>query len=476
MVFEHSASKEKQRVAWVSVAAAVLLTGGKLVVGFMTGSLGILAEAAHSGLDLIAALVTCVAVHFSDRPADQDHHYGHGKVENLSALIETVLLLVTCVWIVYEAVHRLFFEEVMVDASIWAFGVVLLSIVVDFTRSRALKRVAVKYNSQALEADALHFETDIWSSAVVFVGLILVRVGQQAGGGAFWARADSIAALMVALIVVHVSIKLGRKTIDVLLDRAPSGIDSTIKHVVRSIEGVEDCRQLRIRQSGSQAFIDLVVDVHRGTSLESSHAITLAIEERIRTILPQVDVVIHIDPVCDADETILQRIYTIAANHGQTVHNILLAEEGDRLCAELHLEMDEHILLKDAHAAASRLEQTIHSEIPRIAEVTTHIEPHQPPRELIQDLGADSDSLIRQVHRVVEQTSGIVECHNVTVRRAGHEIFLTMHCTFDSDISVRQMHDISSRLEFSLRKTIPHLARVTTHPEPPEDADKFRSI
>ena len=212
--------KEKKSAATNSVVAAVFLTGMKLVVGLMTGSLGILAEAAHSALDLVAAVVTFLAVHFSDKPADHEHPYGHGKIENFSALVETVLLFATCAWIIYEAVQRLFFHTREVDASLWAFVVMAVSIAVDISRSRMLYRAARKHRSQALEADALHFHTDIWSSSVVIGGLALVWLGQNVFPGAtkVLARADAVAALGVAVIVLFVSYRLGKRTIDVLLD------------------------------------------------------------------------------------------------------------------------------------------------------------------------------------------------------------------------------------------------------------------
>ncbi len=199
------AEHEKNRVALTSVVAALFLTGFKVVTGLMTGSMGILAEAAHSALDLIAAVITLFAVRFSGRPADLEHTYGHGKIENLSALFETFLLFLTCVWIIYESVKRLLFVDVHVQVSIWAFVVVILSVIIDFGRSRALARTAKKYNSQALEADALHFSTDIWSSLVVLMGLILVLIAKRTGI-AWLVKADAAAALIVAGIVIHVSL------------------------------------------------------------------------------------------------------------------------------------------------------------------------------------------------------------------------------------------------------------------------------
>ena len=238
----------------------------------MTGSLGILAEAAHSGLDLVAAVVTYLAVKISGKPADRDHLYGHGKVENLSAFIETLLLIATCVWIIYEAIERLFFKSVTVEASMWAFIVMTISIVVDLSRSRMLYRVARKHNSQALEADALHFSTDIWSSSVVLFGLFCVFIGKMFKGLVFLEKADSVAALFVAFIVVHVSIKLGIKTVKALLDSAPPGLAEKIRIAVEEFPQVSDCHNIRVRNSGEQVFVDLHVTIDKNQTLEFVHA------------------------------------------------------------------------------------------------------------------------------------------------------------------------------------------------------------
>src|SRR5580692_10078600 len=228
---------EKRAVAGNSVLAAIAITTLKIVVGVTTGSLGILSEAAHSGLDLIAAIVTFLSVRVSDKPADADHQYGHGKVENFSAFIETGLLLLTCVWIIYEAAKRLFFRHVEIEPSIAAFAVMFISMAVDYWRSRALGRIATKYESQALEADALHFSTDVWSAGVVVVGLVLILTGRVYHLD--WLRlADPVAALFVAGVIVSVSWRLARRTIDALLDAAPTGVRTQIVNEVSRVDGV----------------------------------------------------------------------------------------------------------------------------------------------------------------------------------------------------------------------------------------------
>ncbi len=279
-----------------SVIAAVGLTGFKIIVGLATGSLGILAEAAHSGLDLIAAMMTFLAVRISGKPADRNHLYGHGKAENLSGLFETLLLLVTCFWIIYEATHRLLLHPVALKVNLWSFTVMITSIVVDISRSRVLYRAARKYNSQALEADALHFSTDIWSSGVVILGLFFVKLGEWVPGLAFLHQADSVAAIMVGLIVVYVSIQLGIRTIQALLDTAPAGMEKEIIAAVESLPGVTDCHSVRLRYSGPQLFVDIHILVDGNQTLKEAHSLTEEIERVIQKLVPNADVTVHPEP------------------------------------------------------------------------------------------------------------------------------------------------------------------------------------
>jgi cation diffusion facilitator family transporter len=294
--FTPDGTDEKRSAALSSVIAAVGLTGFKIIVGLTTGSLGILAEAAHSGLDLMAAMMTFLAVRISGRPADRNHLYGHGKAENLSALFETLLLLFTCFWILYEATHRLLFHAVDVKVTFWSFTVMITSIVVDISRSRVLYRAARKYNSQALEADALHFSTDIWSSAVVILGLFFVKLSEWVPSLVFLRQADSVAAIMVGLIVVYISIQLGIRTIQALLDVAPSGIEKKIISAVEVLPGVTDCHNVRLRYSGPQLFVDIHVLLDGNQTLKDAHNLTEEIEHVIQKLVPNADVTVHPEP------------------------------------------------------------------------------------------------------------------------------------------------------------------------------------
>jgi cation diffusion facilitator family transporter len=293
---ETHAEREKNFAALSSVGAALFLTGLKLVVGLWSGSLGILAEAAHSSLDLVAAVVTLIAVRVASKPADSDHAYGHGKVENLSALAETLLLVGTCAWILYRSVQALLTNSVHVEASVWTFLVMVVSIVVDISRSRMLQRTALKHRSQALEADALHFSTDVWSSAVVLVGLAGVRIAQTYPSLAFLQKADAVAALFVAVIVVAVSGRLGLRTIHALLDASPVGAADRIKARVEAIENVFDCHAVRVRHSGPHYFVDLHITLDGQLPLIAAHALTESVEQVVNEILPGADVTVHPEP------------------------------------------------------------------------------------------------------------------------------------------------------------------------------------
>src|SRR5579863_2007467 len=327
---------EKRAVAGNSVIAALLITGGKIVVGVTTGSLGILSEAAHSALDLIAALLTYLSVGVSDKPADADHQYGHGKVENFSAFVETGLLLLTCAWIIYEAILRLFFRRIDIEPTIAAFAVMLFSMGVDWWRSRALGRIATKYDSQALEADALHFSTDIWSAGVVVLGLSLVLAGRTYH--IQWLRdSDPIAALFVAGVVVSVSWRLARRTVDALLDAAPPGVRSQIQDAVRRLDGVLEVDRVRIRRAGNRYFADLTVGLARTVTFQRSGQLVAAVEEAVHRILPDADVTVQPLPRAQRSENIFDRIRAVAAQSNLNVHDISVQDLAGQLHVEQHI-------------------------------------------------------------------------------------------------------------------------------------------
>jgi cation diffusion facilitator family transporter len=462
------AEKEKQNAATSSVIAAVFLTSFKIIVGLLTGSLGILSEAAHSGLDLVAALVTFFAVRFSDRPPDEGHLYGHGKIENLSALIETLLLLLTCAWIVYEAIERLFFKSVEVHANAWAFAVMGTSIVVDISRSRVLYAAARKHNSQALEADALHFSTDVWSSLTVILGLAVVRLGDYLGAGWEWlGKADAVAALGVALIVVYVSVQLGQRAIAVLLDAAPPGLVERIGSEAAQLPGVQSVGPVRVRQGGALTFVDLSVGVDRGASLEQAHRVAEMVESRIVALIPRGDVVVHVDPEQRSGESLPQAVNAIAGRLGLQTHNIHAREVRGDYYVALHVEAPASMTLAQAHEQVSRLEATLCDELPYVKEVNSHIEP--------QSIGVAPDAtpetntqerLRAQVVALIERTPELRGCHNVRVWPGSEGYEVVLHCLADPDLPIEEAHRLAHQVEEQLRAHVPGVSRVLVHVEP----------
>ncbi len=458
---------EKRAVAGNSVVAAIAITLLKVIVGLTTGSLGILSEAAHSGLDLIAAVVTFFSVRVSDKPADADHQYGHGKVENFSAFIETGLLLLTCVWIVYEAIERIFFHHVEVDPTIPAFLVLFASMAVDYWRSRVLSKIATKYDSQALEADALHFSTDVWSTGVVALGLLLVLVGRFYRIG--WLRnADPIAALFVAGVVVYVSSRLARRTIDALLDAAPAGVRANIVAAVSRVDGLLEVDRVRIRRAGNRYFADLSVALSRKVTFQRSEQVAHAVTEAVHGVLPDADVVVHSIPRPGQQENIFDRVRGVAMRHNLNVHDVSIQDLHGRLHVEQHLELDEGLTLKEAHDRVTLLETEIRSEVPEISTILTHIESEPSTIEPGDEVARDA-KLEKKLKAIVENYPEVLDVHEVEVKRVRGRMYVSCHCTFSDDLPLSRVHDVQTELEIRFKQAAPELFRVLIHPEPSTD-------
>lgn len=460
--------REKQVVALSSVVAAVGLTVVKLVVGLLTGSLGLLAEAAHSALDLVAALTTLVAVRIADRPADESHPYGHGRFENVAALFETALLLFTCAWVVSEAVKRLTTGEYLFEPSIWAFVVMVASIVVDWTRSRALYAAAREHESQALEADALHFSTDIWSSAVVMVGLALVWLSRRSSGFEWLASADAVAAIGVALIVAVVSVRLGWQTVQALTDRAPAGLADAVMAAASGVPGVLGARQARLRRSGNKLFVDLVVGVARTSTFSQAHAVADRVEDAVQAVVPNADVVVHVEPVADPAESAAEQVDYVARQRGLRVHDVRVRDVGEKLEVDLHVELDPTLPLAKAHAAATALERAVMAADRRFGAVNTHLEApveRVTRHDEITDLRGE---LVRRVKEIADRLAGAGATHEVRVYQAHDLNDLVIHATFVPEATLEEVHELSARIERDLRAELDQLGSVLVHAEPRE--------
>ena len=464
---------EKERVAFTSVLAAIFLVTIKVVVGITSGSLGILSEAAHSTLDLGAAIVTLFAVRLSDKPADSDHTYGHGKIESFSALIETLLLLVTCGWIIYEAAERLFFgKSVEILNAYWGIGIMVLSIIVDTSRSRALKKVAEKYGSQALEADALHFSSDVWSSLVVIVGLLCVGIGD------FFKipllkYGDPLAALGVSLLVIVVSIKLGKRTIDVLLDAAPRGMIENVLQEVRQIDGVLDVAGVRVRPSGPTYFIDLNVGISKNESHHGVHNIVHEIRDRLKQRIHNSDVMISTFPI-DVSGVADQETYLTVKKIVDTfpvctnIHNIHVYEVSRKKHIAVHIEVRESLSLEESHELSHKIGELIQQALPDVGEVSVTFEYVKQKYIVAKDVTEQSADLINRIDSLINKVPDKLNCHDIRIYSQGDKLTVFLHCGLRGNYTTEKFERISKNISQRIRKTINNIESIHIHVEPIE--------
>jgi cation diffusion facilitator family transporter len=450
----------KEKVALSSIAVSSGLTVAKAVVGLMSGSLALLSEAAHSLIDVGATVMTYFAVRISGKPADAEHHYGHGKVESVSALAETALLFVLSGVVIWEALQRLLGDHGQaIEATRWAFGVIVVSVVVDFFRARLLYRVAAETSSEALEADALHFGSDMWSSVAVLIGLGLVVLGYP------WA--DSAAAIVVAIFICIAGWRLGRRTIETLTDTAPPGAADKISAVVARIPGVVALERLRVRQAGDTLFVDLVVAVSRTLPLDRVAALKDRIVAAIRADSPAAEVTVTTEPRALDDETVLERVMVIARNRALAVHHVTVHTIEGRLAISLDLEVDGALALAAAHDVASGLEQAIRDELGPDVEVETHIEPLQAYDGRGREAAPERIAAVGDALREIATKVALVrEVHDVRVREADDGEIVNFHCLVDPAVTVAEVHDKVDEVERALRRRFPAIRRAIGHAEP----------
>ena len=452
-------SSEKQSVALVSMAASAGLTLAKLVAGLATGSLGILSEAVHSFIDFCATVITYFAVRWGDQPPDAEHHYGHAKVESVAALVETALLFLTTIWICYEAIHRLITGETHVLVTWWAVAIIVVSVVVDFFRQRALSRVARATSSEALAADALHFGSDMWSSLAVLVGLAAVWYGYPA--------ADAIAALVVAGFVALLGFRLGRRTLDTLLDAAPGGASDRIRGIALTTDGVIGLRRLRIRPAGATLFVGALVMVPRTMPVEAMGEMRSKLASRIKAEFPNADVTVTAEPVALDDETISQRVMMIAAGQRLAIHHLTVQDVGGKRAVSFDIEVDGQLSLEDAHAKATTLERAIRRELGEDVEVESHIEPLPDSVLTGKEISeGERRNLEVDLRRLASTHDRIHDIHNIRVRRNSEGLFVHYHCRFAPSETVDMVHDVVDRIETALQTRHKEIRRVIAHAEP----------
>jgi cation diffusion facilitator family transporter len=450
---------EKESVALVSIAASAGLTAAKAVVGLLSGSLAILSEAAHSLVDLAATVMTYFAVRISGKPADAEHQYGHGKVESVAALVETGILFVLSAAVIFEAVQRLAGAAHAVEASIAAFVIIAASIVVDFFRARTLRRVARATSSEALEADALHFSSDMWSSIAVLFGLGGVALG--------YGWADAAAAIVVAVFICIAGWRLGRRTIETLTDTAPAGVRERITAIVRQVPGVVAIERVRARPAGAVLFVDLGVGVSRTLPLDRVSVIKERLTRAIRAAMPTAEVTITTEPRALDDETARERVMMIARNRGLAIHHVTVQTVSGRLSISADLEVDGTMPLNAAHDIATGLEDGVREELGPDVEVETHIEPL--PADGLDGRDAEAGRVAEMSAALTAQAApmiGFGDVHDVRVRETGDGEIVIFHCRVDPALSVSAVHDLVDAVERGLRRQYPTIRRVIGHAEP----------
>jgi cation diffusion facilitator family transporter len=451
---------EKEKAALGSIAASAGLTVAKTVIGLLTGSLAILSEAGHSLLDLSATVLTYFAVRISGKPADAEHQYGHGKIESVTALAETALLFVLTAIVVFEAVQRLIGAHAhAVEATAAAFAIIIASIAIDFFRARALKRVAEATGSEALEADALHFRSDMWSSIAVLIGLFGVALGH--------AWADAAAALVVAVFICIAGYRLGRRTIGTLTDTAPAGAREHVAAIARQVPGVVAVERVRVRPAGAVLFVELSVSISRTLPLDRVTAIKQQLARAIRADMPATELTITTEPKALDSETVRERVMVIARDLGLAIHHVGVQTIGGRLSVSADLEIDGAQPLAAAHEVASRLEDAVRRELGPEVEVETHIEPL--PADLLAGRDAEPERIAEVrglLASLATEFSALSEVHDVRVRETPAGEIVNFHCHVDPALSVRAVHDLVDTLERRLRRQFPTIQRVIGHAEP----------
>ncbi|QWG11639.1 cation-efflux pump [Bradyrhizobium sediminis] len=449
----------KSRVAAISIFASAGMAAAKFAVGIAIGSLALISEALHSSVDVVATVVTWMVVRVSDRPADDEHHYGHGKFESLSALGVIAMLYVLAGGILVESYSRLREGAPPPTLSAIPFVVLVIDIAVNFWRARALHRTARATKSQALAADALHFASDVLGSIAVIIGLAL------SGFGYVWG--DAVAAVAVAIMIALLGLRLARSTVETLLDRAPEGVAETATAAIRAVSGVVDVERLRVRMVGSTHFIDAIVQVPRTYPIDRVEEIKRMAQDAVNKALDNADLTFTAVPVARNNESVRERIMVIARNSGLAVHHVTVHDLGGKLTVSIDLEVDGEMALTAAHDIAHGLERNIREEFGEDVEVDTHIEPLEPELPHGTDAAPDRVETIKAALSRLAADGAIHDIHNVRVRDTDAGEIVNFHCRAAPSMSVIKVHQKVDEIERALRRAFPTVKRVISHAEPP---------
>ncbi|WKA30952.1 cation diffusion facilitator family transporter [Bradyrhizobium roseum] len=454
-----STSSIKTNVAAISIFASAAMAVAKFAVGIAIGSLALISEALHSSVDVIATIITWLVVRVSDAPADEEHHYGHGKFESLSALFVIALLYVLAGGILVESWSRLSEGAPPPTFSAIAFVVLAVDIVVNFWRARALHRTARETRSQALAADALHFASDVLGSTAVIIGLALTGLGYPWG--------DSVAAIAVAVMISILGLRLGRSTIETLLDRAPEGVAEKAAAAIAAVPGVVGVERLRARMVGATYFIDAIANVPRTYPIDRVEAIKNTAQEAVGKVLGDADLTFTPVPVARDNESVRERIMVIARNSGLAVHHVTVHDLGGRLTVSIDLEVDGDMQLSAAHDIAHELERSIREDFGEDVEVDTHIEPLEPELPQGSDAAPERVETIKAALARFAADGAIHDIHNVRVRDTDAGEIVNFHCRAAPSMSVIKVHENVDEIERALRRAFPTIKRVISHAEPP---------
>src|SRR3954451_11961336 len=453
----------KTNVAAISIFASAGMAAAKFAVGIAIGSLALISEGLHSSVDVIATVITWLVGRGSDAPADEEHHYGHGKFESLSALFVIALLYVLAGGILVESWSRLREGAAPPTLSAIPFVVLVIDISVNFWRARALHRTARDTRSEALAADALHFASDVLGSVAVIIGLVLTGLG--------YAWGDSVAAISVAVMIPPLALRLARPTIETLLDRAPQGVAEKATAAIASVPGVVGVERLRARMVGPTHFIDAIAEVPRTYPIDRVEAIKKAAQDAVSKVLGDADLTFTAVPVARDNESVRERIMVIARNSGLAVHHVTVHDLGGKLTVSIDLEVDGDMELTAAHDIAHELERSIREDFGEDVEVDTHIEPLEPELPHGTDAAPERVETIKAALSRFAANGAIHDIHNVRVRDTDAGEIVNFHCRAAPSMSVIKVHENVDEIERALRRAFPTIKRVISHAEPPHALD-----
>ncbi len=450
----------KKRAATVSIISAILLTLIKIILALTTNSLAILVLSVDSFLDIAGSGTTYFSVRISGKPPDSDHRYGHGKIENLGSLIITIIILLTVGFFVYESIIRLVTNSAIISTSIIALFGIVVSISIDIILSQYLKRTATQYNSQVLEANSLQFKMDIWTQSIVIIGLIFVNFGYN--------NADSIIAILISGFIAYSGIKMGTKSIDVLLDRAPTNFVNRIESIVKKVDGVIKSENIRIRTSGPHTFIDMIIFVPRIFSIEKAHNIASEVEDRIKKDIPDADVLVHVEAE-EGDKKVIKTIFQIASNiQGiKGIHDLWVRHLENLIEIDVHMQVNPDISLSEAHNIASIFEERLDKEFTNTT-ITTHIDT-EVNREIHQKPVRTEVSRIKKlVKTTVANIDEVNFFGNINLKHIGNEFHVSISCTLKKDLKIIDAHMVAENIEEKIMAIDKKVRKVFVHLEPPK--------